>query len=698
MSSVAAVAQAQSLSLDLELRSKVETSPGSGRFHTEFKSAQWDPSQTAIILCDMWDAHHSVTAVRRLTEFAPRVDDVIAELRNRGAAIIHAPSDCMDAYRDHPARLHAVAAPVAGDALPDIAAWCHRIPGEERARYPIDQSDGGEDEDAWENEQWAEQLTAQGRNPGTPWKMQTPLIEIADSDYIAAEGDIVWNVLRDRNIRHVILAGVHTNMCVLGRPFGLRQMVRAGLDTTLLRDCTDVMYNPARWPYVSHFTGLDLVVDHIEANVCPTLTSNQIVGGKPFRFSSDRRPRLLMVIAEDEYESARTLPDFARRFLSNDFNVNYAFGSDTERHDIRGLQQVNDADVLLVSVRRRALRPADKQALMEFVAAGKPVIGIRTASHAFAPGESDSIPADHVSWPEFDATVLGGNYSGHHGNKGPDGPASFTWIEDRDGVPHPLLRGLPDGKWTTTSWLYKTSPLAPGALVLLRGEVEGRQPSEPVAWSFTRSDSGRSFYTSLGHSDDFADTGFQQLLVNAVYWAADLNAPDSLPEHPDQRRQQELQWSPIELKDVPGKDYLRDAPMTWLRTLVHAPAILPSGHLTLVLPPVLKEVSVFFNGQAVERASNSAGSFNLARELWQPGQLNLITLQCLKPSSDAQQPEFVILASQAPVFKLEEKTVPLDGPWQCAATGVDFPPNFGAFPIPPQFGAPTDLIQNWPFE
>jgi type 1 glutamine amidotransferase len=428
------------------------------------------------------------------------------------------------------------------------------------------------------------------------------------------------------------------------------------------------------------------------------LTSNQIVGGKPFRFSSDRRPRLLMVIAEDEYESARTLPDFARRFLSNDFNVNYAFGSDTERHDIRGLQQVNDADVLLVSVRRRALRPADKQALMEFVAAGKPVIGIRTASHAFAPGESDSIPADHVSWPEFDATVLGGNYSGHHGNKGPDGPASFTWIEDRDGVPHPLLRGLPDGKWTTTSWLYKTSPLAPGALVLLRGEVEGRQPSEPVAWSFTRSDSGRSFYTSLGHSDDFADTGFQQLLVNAVYWAADLNAPDSLPEHPDQRRQQELQWSPIELKDVPGKDYLRDAPMTWLRTLVHAPAILPSGHLTLVLPPVLKEVSVFFNGQAVERASNSAGSFNLARELWQPGQLNLITLQCLKPSSDAQQPEFVILASQAPVFKLEEKTVPLDGPWQCAATGVDFPPNFGAFPIPPQFGAPTDLIQNWPFE
>ena len=101
-----------------------------------------DPSATAIILCDMWDAHHSVTAVRRLTEFAPRVDAVVKELRRGGAAIIHAPSDCMDAYRDHPARLHAVAAPVASDALPDIAAWCHRIPSEENARYPIDQSDG----------------------------------------------------------------------------------------------------------------------------------------------------------------------------------------------------------------------------------------------------------------------------------------------------------------------------------------------------------------------------------------------------------------------------------------------------------------------------------------------------------------------------------------------------------------------------
>ena len=685
MSSVAAFAQ----SLSLELRSKVETSPGSGRFHGNLNRAEWNASRTAIILCDMWDAHHSVTAVRRLTEFAPQVNEVIKELRSRGATIIHAPSDCMGEYRDHAARLHAVAAPVASDALPDIAAWCHRIPGEERARYPIDQSDGGEDEDAWENAQWALQMEAQGRNPGTPWKTQTPLIDIADSDYIAAEGDVVWNVLRERDIRHVILVGVHTNMCVLGRPFGLRQMVRAGMDTALLRDCTDVMYNPARWPYVSHFTGLDLVVDHIEANVCPTLTSDQIVGGDPFRFSQDRRPRLLMIIAEDEYETARTLPDFAHRYLGNDFDVAYAFGDDNERHEIRGLQQLKDADLVLVSVRRRALRPADRQALMDFVAAGKPVIGIRTASHAFAPGEGESVPNKYVSWPEFDHAVFGGNYHGHHGNKGPNDPASSAWIEKGEGVPHPLLKGLPEDKWKTSSWLYKSSPLAPGAMVLLQGDVEGRQPSEPLAWTFTRDDSGRSFYTSLGHPDDFATSGFQRLLVNAVYWAAGIGIPDTLPEHPDQRRLMESQWSPIDLNAGSRHERLLKAPVAWFRTLVRAPSILPNEQVSLILPHELKHVSVFLNGSKVARATDSEGSFALPTELWQPEQLNLITLQCPKPSAP-QEPEFVILASQAPMLKVGKRAVSLPGSWQCAATELDFPPNFEAFSIPPQFGAPTD--------
>ena len=58
-----------------------------------------------------------------------------------------------------------------------------------------DQSDGGEDEDEFENRQWAERLEAEGRNPGTPWLSQTPVLKILGDDFVASEGDVVWNIL-----------------------------------------------------------------------------------------------------------------------------------------------------------------------------------------------------------------------------------------------------------------------------------------------------------------------------------------------------------------------------------------------------------------------------------------------------------------------------------------------------------------------
>jgi sugar lactone lactonase YvrE len=140
-------------------------------------------------------------------------------------------------------------------------------------------------------------LKAMGRNPGTPWKSQNKLITINnEKDYISDRGDEVWNVLEQRGIRNVILTGVHLNMCVLGRPFGLRQMARNGKHVVLMRDMTDTMYNPKRWPFVTHHHATALVVSHVERFVCPTMTSDQIVGGEPFQLkvvdtaSSDPSP------------------------------------------------------------------------------------------------------------------------------------------------------------------------------------------------------------------------------------------------------------------------------------------------------------------------------------------------------------------------------------------------------------------------
>ena len=188
-----------------------------------------------------------------------------------------------------------------------------------------------------------------------PWLKQSDLISIdADRDFISDRGDEVWNVLEQRAVKNVILAGVHVNMCVLGRPFGLRQMVRGGKRTVLMRDMTDAMYNPNSWPYVSHFTGNDLVISHIERYVCPTITSDQLIGGQPFRFSQDERPRLVIVMAEGLYETDRTLPDFAARQLGKQFCVSYVFGDEQERHGLPGLMDsLEAADAVLLAVRRR---------------------------------------------------------------------------------------------------------------------------------------------------------------------------------------------------------------------------------------------------------------------------------------------------------------------------------------------------------
>ncbi len=68
-------------------------------------------------------------------------------------------------------------------------------------------------------------------------------------------------------------------------------MARNGKNVVLLRDLTDSMYNPKRWPYVDHFTGNDLVISHVERFVCPTITSDQVLGGQPFRWTADTRER-----------------------------------------------------------------------------------------------------------------------------------------------------------------------------------------------------------------------------------------------------------------------------------------------------------------------------------------------------------------------------------------------------------------------
>ncbi len=671
--------------LSLTLRYQQETSPGSGRYHRLSRGETWAPQETALIVCDVWDLHHCLNAVRRVEEFGPRLNQVVQEARRRGVTIIHAPSDCMASYEDHPARRRAIETPKATDLPPEITTWCSRIPSEEKGVYPIDQSDGGEDDDPEEHAEWAAKLEAMGRNPRAPWKKQAELIEIdATKDFISDRGDEVWSILQQRGVKNVILTGVHTNMCVLGRPFGLRQMARNGKNVVLMRDMTDTMYNPQRWPYVSHFSGTDLIVSHIEKFVAPTITSDQILGGEPFRFQGDERPHLAIVMAEDEYKTETTLPPFAAKYLDKSFRVSYVFGSDENLNTIPGLEVLDEADVLLVSVRRRVLPAEQMEIIKRFVAAGKPVVGIRTASHAFSLRQQ-APPQGYVAWPEWDAQVFGGNYTGHHGNN----LKSMVRLAP-DVTKHPILTDASKEPFAQGGSLYKTSPLQPKATTLLIGEIEGL-PAEPVAWTFERADGGRSFYTSLGHVDDFKNPAFLRLMVHGVHWAAGLPIRQELSFASD-RTAYEQHWSLMPVShswEAASWGVLKDDDGAgWYRCAVRLPKTWMNGQsLTLRVMPEDDVLTVWLNGvelarQTVSEAEN-AEVYEVPLGAILPDEANLLVVRVEDQGGDGG-------LRHPPVIAAGNAKLKLAGFWQFRLGNGDA--SWSNMPLPARFGASTDVL------
>ncbi|HSI32249.1 MAG: protein-signal peptide and transmembrane prediction [Phycisphaerae bacterium] len=231
--------------------------------------AQWDARETAVVICDMWDDHWCKSAARRCAEIAPGVDALAKSVRAKGGLVIHCPSDTMKFYEGTPARELAKNAPKATPPTP-LKGWRYIEPARE-GQLPIDDKDGGCDDEPTcpkpQNKQW-------------PWTRQIKTIEVAPGDAVTQDGAEVYNLFAQRKIKHVIVCGVHLNMCVLGRTFAIRQLTDWKFDVVLARDLTDTMYNPRKAPYVSHDKGTELVVEHVEKNWCPTITSEQVVGSK----------------------------------------------------------------------------------------------------------------------------------------------------------------------------------------------------------------------------------------------------------------------------------------------------------------------------------------------------------------------------------------------------------------------------------
>jgi nicotinamidase-related amidase len=223
----------------------------------------WKASETAIVICDMWDNHTCAMAAQRVSVMAPRMNAVVSAARNLGVQIIHAPSDTMKFYENTPWRDRMKQAPTAASAIP-ILNRCPRDPDEARS-FPIDDSSECDDP-----------VVKEGSGPPWPWTRQHPAIDIIGFDGISESGQEIYNFFKQEGITNVALMGVHTNICILNRGFGIRQLSRLGFNVVLARDLTDAMYDPRKRPFVSHARGTELVVEHIETRWSPSTLSEDL--------------------------------------------------------------------------------------------------------------------------------------------------------------------------------------------------------------------------------------------------------------------------------------------------------------------------------------------------------------------------------------------------------------------------------------
>ena len=211
----------------------------------------------------------------------------------------------------------------------------------------------------------------------------------------------------------------------------------------------------------------------------------------------DNQLKLCMLSGSFEYDSEASLAVF-QDYIEKNYPVQATQIIYQNEDDNQSLEPLQDTDVLLVFTRRLNTTGNELDRFKAYCAAGNPVVGVRTASHAYE------------NWLDFDQEVLGGDYQGHYGAGLIAHAEVNPHVKD-----HPVLQGI--SNFDSYGSLYKNPTIATDTTLLLTGKTE--EHTEPVAW--TRSHhGGRVFYTSLGHQRDFEIEMFLRLLANGVLWAS----------------------------------------------------------------------------------------------------------------------------------------------------------------------------------
>ncbi len=274
-----------------------------------------------------------------------------------------------------------------------------------------------------------------------------------------------------------------------------------------------------------------------------------------------RGKHVVLVSGDEEYRSEETLPQLGKILAKHHgFKCTVLFAVDPKDgtinpnvSNIPGLEALEKADLVILFLRFRDLPDDQMEHLVKYIESGRPIIGLRTATHAFNIGRGKKYAK--YSWNNsdkeyaqgFGRQVLGETWISHHGQHGKQSTRGLVVAElarvrgPKSGdFGYPILRGLKDGDiWGPTDVYGVRLPLPGDSQPLVLGQVlagmkpddkpvEGKQndPMMPIAWTKSyKSASGKTarvFCTTMGASQDLASEGLRRLLVNASYWCLSI--------------------------------------------------------------------------------------------------------------------------------------------------------------------------------
>jgi type 1 glutamine amidotransferase len=298
-------------------------------------------------------------------------------------------------------------------------------------------------------------------------------------------------------------------------------------------------------------------------------------------------PTIVLISGDEEYRSEEALPQLAKILSArHGFNCTVLFAQDPEKpgiinpnyvRNIPGLENLNTADLMVIFTRFRALPDEQMQHIDTYLKSGKPLIGIRTATHAFNFSTIDSTSKwKHYGnyydgddeWKDgFGRLVLGEKWISHHGNHKHQ---STRGVAAPGMEKHTILNGISNGDiWGPTDVYGVRLPLPGDSQPIVLGQVTNRageyleqdtlygmrvsdndlagvemekgedgkevkinrnDPMMPVAWTksyqIPGGQKGKVFTTTIGAATDLLTEGTRRMIVNSVFWCLDLEVPE----------------------------------------------------------------------------------------------------------------------------------------------------------------------------